>query len=563
MPRVPRFERTERTRAITTSQFRDIDADFQAGARLTGQVIQASKQAADYFQREERKADNMAVMSAKEELDGFQSEYLHNADTGALNKRGEDSFGLPEDYSTQFAAKRQEISKRLNERQQEQFNLYAQTASRRGNETLQKHISRETNAFNEGRLKARVAGLQQRVLDNAYDPKAIADNLKEQNVAIFQLADANGLSDEETTQLINEANSKTHRGILNSYLTRGEDLLAKEYYNKIAKDMNASDRLLVEKAIEQTSTLSEGQRQTDRIMDSGLTLEESLEKARDLKDPKLRDMVVKRVKTRFSEAKEIKRLQEEDLYLDIYNDIVDGDGIETVNKEKLALLPPSKQKSLMDAAYAPRKTSNLSKFQDYEVMAADPEQRDKFLMIDASVFAKDLKAADVQKMIKKQTDIRNGNVDEFEATGITTKSQMVTSALDSIGLSKEAKRKAKPQFQQYVDNEVIRWSELNKRPGKDIPRQELQKIIDKGMIEGEVDGSGFFLDTEKRFFQLSPEEIPDFAANETEKEKLIKEAKHFAVIRARVEQRLIALGVSYTEQDLNDATSESIRRNAK
>lgn len=552
MPQVPKYESQVRENLVrnTPLQRYDVPNLGQQFSNVISQVQDTAHQANKYFVEEKSKADRVKLLGVQEELDDFTSKYFHgdgDQNIGALKKKGEDAFGLPEDFNTQYKTKIQEIEKNLDEDQKLLFAEYSAKKYSQSNDVLRNHISSETFTFNNSKLKARVNGLQNRASIDAYDVNKIKENLTEQNKAIFQLADANGLSEEETNVMINESNSKTHRIIMNTYMNKGEDLVASAYFNKVKDQLTSDDKLIIEKSLEETSTLGKSQRLADSILSKNLSMSESLELAKNIQEPKLRDMVKSRVKSDLFEKKQMLHEAQEGIYTDLFFEMAEGQkSFSELDKEKLVQLTPERYQALARVGVkGMRQESDLVAYQDYMTKIYDAKYKDEILQLSASEITKNLNQADSKKIIDLQAKLRRGEIDQFEARGILSDKQLVQESMKELKIKD---KKVQAQFVTYMDKQKESWEKDN---GRKMPRDEFKKMVDQNLIKGEVEGSGLFWDNDKFLFQLKPEEVNDFSPEDDTDVERLNQYREMVKTKDAIRKRLDQKKIVYDENYVN------------
>jgi hypothetical protein len=564
MPTVPKFQR----RATVDSKLNlpgstalnlpdisgNINQAFNAGINSIGKVSAA-------VEKQQIKADRIAVAKAKNEYDAKMNATFNDPENGILNKRGEDAMNTPDFYDKRRKEVYEGTQSKLNDAQKQEFELYAQRQDTGHKNTLNRHVSGESDKLFIGTTKARINLLQEKAVQNAYSPKEIAKSLQEQNLEIFKMADTMGMSKEQTEAAILESNSKTHTSILNTMITKGDDLVAKNYFGAVKASMNAQDKLRIEKTLEVSSTLGESQRLTQEMMDKDISPDEAVKQIREKTkdDPKLQEVAVAKYKQRFTEQRQFKQYRDNDIYADLFNKVREGASVDQLPKEVLASLEPSKQKSILDFATKPvRKNSDLTKFNDWKVLAYDKSTRDKFLETDVSKFTAHLTPSDAKAMINLQVKLRNEEVDEDEASGFLSQTGLVNQSLSEVGITD---KKPKAKFNNFVQNEVVKWSQENNKPGNKIPDAEFQKIIDKGLIKGEVIGGGFLHDPNKRFFEAEgDEEFAKFAADDDSEDALVAKQREIAKLKVDLRNMLKKANRDFTEEYIDRAVREVISK---
>jgi hypothetical protein len=146
------------------------------------------------------------------------------------------------------------------------------------------------------------------------DENRVQLSVDRQKAALEDFGKRNGWASEKIARLTAENVSRTREGVINRMLANDQDLAASAYYQQHKGDIVGEDAANIEKALEEGSLRGESQRQADQIVKVG-NRADALAKVRQIKDPKVRDEVESRVNRYFSEMREIKNENQNDLYL--------------------------------------------------------------------------------------------------------------------------------------------------------------------------------------------------------------------------------------------------------
>lgn len=221
---------------------------------------------ADIYERETDKADQIAVTEADAQLSALETELLYNPQTGALNRRGKDAFGLPEEVNTAWAKRVGEIERGLtSDRQRLRFQQMAQGRSADVDRTLQRHVAGEIQSHDRQVTDALLAGERNAAIANYTDPERVGLSLTRQVAAIREFGQRNGLAPEVIDSVVAKETSSTHVAILNRMLAAGSDQLALTYLNANRAGIAGEDIADVERKVQVISSESEGARGADAI----------------------------------------------------------------------------------------------------------------------------------------------------------------------------------------------------------------------------------------------------------------------------------------------------------
>lgn len=282
--------------------------------------------ALDAFAKYKKDADEVAVMDADRALSEFENRALYDPKTGALNKRGKDSFGAPEQVMSDFDKHAGEVYNSLgNDTQRVAFRRFQETRRRDIDRALQRHVSEEIKRHDDQTTEAFVVNEHEAAVLNYKDPERISHSVARIQDRYAQYAGRNGLPEEWIKQKVETATSKVHAGVIQRHLANGDDRFAKEYFEANKAGMSrGTDLAAVEKALEEGSLRGESQRQTDTILlahGAKPDRADALAEAKKLKDPKIRDLVEERVNKYYTERHAAELEQMRTLYVGATNTI--------------------------------------------------------------------------------------------------------------------------------------------------------------------------------------------------------------------------------------------------
>lgn len=325
MPRVPELRqvRTQERQLSTGGGFQT--ASF-GGAEPIAAVGRAANNLATtgikIFAVEKQKADKVRTREAEQELSKFQEDLLWNPRTGYYRKQGKEAMPASNEAIESFNNKTKELEEGLsNESQKRQFKEVSDRWGRNLNRGLLRHGFREAQKAEQALTEASIKNEKNNAVQNYGDVQSVGQSLAAVETRIQELAQSRGLPKEWEKNRVDTEKSEIHTRILQQMVNDGNYLGAKQYHGKVKDILVGQDKNFASKLVKNGSVRGESQRITDEIMlDSKFLSErESLEKARAVKDPEVRDAVVARVKSRFREKDAARKDQQESLYAEAEN----------------------------------------------------------------------------------------------------------------------------------------------------------------------------------------------------------------------------------------------------
>lgn len=237
MPKVPQYEPqvkatdTNLPRVKESSPAPEIK-DY--GSKFLGEVAKTAYAASDFFEKEQRKADEVVALEVDSELSAYTTDYLYNPKTGALNRKGKDAFGSVNEFDEAWKTKTQEIEKRIsNNNQRLQFEKIK--ASRRNDvdRQLMRHVSVEAREYDNQVTQSLLENERDAATGQFMDGERTALAIAKSKDEIFKFAERDGKPPEWVAEKSREAESKIHMSILARALTTpGNETWAKQYHEK-------------------------------------------------------------------------------------------------------------------------------------------------------------------------------------------------------------------------------------------------------------------------------------------------------------------------------------------
>jgi hypothetical protein len=507
MPSVPKYQPNQVKESALPNARVNLNASLesfgggQSAQNLQNTIQGVNRAAQDLISKELENADRLRVLKAEDEVAKIKTMLMYDKDQGFMNKKGEDAFGVPDEYGKRFDDELKRIESGLsNERQRSLFQERTSSHKRSLGDQLQQHVFAETKQYDEQVTKSRLSTAQEEAVLNYQNPQIVAEALAIQDQTIREHADRNGLPPEAVEQFTREAASTTHSRVIDRMLNTGSDIHAKKYFEAHKDQFTAKDAVAIEKALEEGSIRGESQRLSDQIMKTHGTMTSALEEAKKVEDPKLRDALVARVRDEFQLKKIAEDQRKEKLFENAANVIEKNGG----DRDKIppgvwAALSLQDRKAIDARARQLREgtppTTEWGQFYELKTIASDPATRGEFLRTNLMTMRHQLADPEFKELVNLQTSLRNGDDDAEAKLGeFRTANQVIKESLAAMDIdptpepgTKDAMKVA--EFTRMVQEEA---NSLQRQSGKKVTSEQIQDISNKLLIKGTVKGSGVF-----------------------------------------------------------------------
>lgn len=267
MPTVPRLDQTP----AGTAALPGVRVSTGAPAAAFGQPQSidlggVGRAAAEIIERERQKADQVAVLDADNKLAELETSLLYDPKAGALNRKGKNAFGAPEEVEGEWRKRVGEIEKGLStERQQMAFQARVGARWQSVNQTLQRHVSGEIAAYDNETANAALANRYDAAIRSNGEPYAVETALRESKIILDAYGKRNGWSPEVMADKRVTLESRIHSGVIEQMLSQGRDRDASAYFTDNKASIAGPDLPKLERALEQASTDGAGMRAADAV----------------------------------------------------------------------------------------------------------------------------------------------------------------------------------------------------------------------------------------------------------------------------------------------------------
>lgn len=487
---------------------------------------------------EQRRADEIAVLNAQNQLATWESKRVYDPQSGALSQKGRDSFGLPEAVGDEFHQVAGDIAAGLGtDRQRIAFARVQQERGQQLDLTLRRHVYGEMQHYEGQELQALVDNSRSAAIANATDPRRVGVELGRAVDAITTHAPRLGLGPEEIKKQIAGVTTATHVGVIEELLAQDQTKSAQVYFEETRSQINGDAIARVEKALDAGKTRGEAQKQADAILAAGGTFTEQREKARKIDDPEVRDSVMQRLEHEDTIRERDARDQNERVMRNVY-DVVDR--THDVNK-----IPPATWATLSGGeraslhAYADRLAKGIAVETDlptyYSLMTKAGTDPEKFATSNLLEYRAKLGDTEFKQLTGLQLSIRNGDraKADKELSDFNIHNDIVNDTLSVYGVDPHAKPAsaqgvAIANLRGMLRTRVQAMEQLTgKKPTPDDIRGTLDELLSTSVkVPGSwwniFPGGAPFFDSDKRIIDLTIGDVP--AGDRTQIEDALKRA---------------------------------------
>lgn len=523
MPTVPRYSDRQITQQQALPNVR-VQTDLPDGAYGLGPASQRVTDAAQnlgntvhkFIMDEREKADDLMTQKAWAELTTRSNNLMYDSKEGAMTRKGEAAFGVVDEYGARFDKDAEDISQNMlkNDRQRQIFEQIRLRKRTEFHQNLERHTFTERERFQEEVLQTGLSTAKEDAVLNYQNPGKIQESITMQKALLQSQIPAKGKDwyEAETKRV----ESQTHTAVIGRMLANGQDMLASQYFKENKEAFSGQDVARVENSLKEGTLLGESQRQTDAIIQKTGSLQQALQMAKSIEDPKLRDAVSSRVRDEFSLRKAAETDARERIFQGMTNVLEqnggDIDSLRRTQHDKWTLLPMAERKALEDWARMKREgtppSTDWDLYYELKTRASSDATKGGFLTENLKLYRAKLADTEFKELVSLQSSMRTGDSKSNEIlSGYRTHSQIVNDTLSAAGFDpspkagKEEARKVN-LFRRKVDEEIIT---LQTKTGKKATSEDVQRIVDN-LTAKVITKPGIFWDTKKRVFELEANE---------------------------------------------------------
>ena len=402
------------------------------------------------------------------------------------------------------------VSQIRNSRDRKRFEVEMQLFRARGNEV----VSKRARGLERDERRANIAASLEALRDGALvDTAAGSDTLAVQTARNqIDMAVTAGYYSAEEGQKAKEAWAESYAVAKVEMMPLVDQIIALQgegtIADEIAPDVRNDMLNTAIKATDTEVTKQASQAAADEIYDLNLPLKDQLSQARDIADPDIRDMTVKRLKERHREDTVIAEEDRISNLEEVYG-IIDtpGSTIDDIPSDTWAQLS-AKDRHAVEKYVKPGKIlTNYSVWGALNRMKQDDPQA--FAKVDLVDYRSVIDTTDLQAFSDDQNKILDAGA-EFDGYQFLTDKQAVDGVARQIGIDTKPSASKKNiekmgKWNWRYDQEVNQFKRDNK--GREPNSTERNTILDNMALQVVIDRDLFF-DDKARTFEIEAEGVP-------------------------------------------------------
>jgi len=469
------------------------------------------------------KNDEQAVFEARRKLDEWERKTIYDPVNGVVAKRGADALSLPGKVTEEFDTFAGEISGTLgNDRQRKVFQDMAQSRRNQVADFTTRHALQQKEVYETGQVNADMASSADRAVTLAANgnPAAAKAELDLSSERLTSFMKARGKSGEEIAAALKERNSKAHGLTVAALVNKGDPTGAKEYLDANAAGMNADDVTRASGLLKEGVLRAKSQAFADDVMGQGLSMTDSLAKAREKLSGDEEAAAVHEIKTRFAEkeagrAQAVKQLSNEGWSVVIERGTK---ALPTTLLDRLRTEAPQELRQMRDweqakwrqaKADAEGKDQDPAVFYGLRMMAAEDPQA--FGNLDLLKSQPMMSKQHYNHLVELQAGISKGDLKAMESQRVMKSTiQMLKNEIGAAGIDltlteKDKGTKKARDTTMFLGALGAALDEATATKGKPLTSDEAKRIGMGMLREGIEQGSGIFgaFQTKKRGFEIA------------------------------------------------------------
>lgn len=427
-------------------------------------------------------------------------EIMNNPESGFLVSRGRNTLDSYTDTVKRINDVEQELSSQItNPEQAAMFRRYWLSRRERTLGAVDSHTARERVSWLNDVDETTIREAIDDALANRTNPVEIAKSLTQIDRTVDLQAARNGWSAEVAKSKKEQVRSALHKGVVDAFQSSGQYLTARQYYEALKEDIDPSVRAGLEKSLKEGVTRQVAQQASDSIMARQLSRTEALKLARRIKDPLIRDEVVKRVDMRYDEVQTARNENDRELRRSAISKVEQGKIDQLTTDERDAMHRTAGGMAGLErraAQIASGHPINSDPHVENELSRMSPEQLQAVDFTD-SRYVSGLDPSRYHTWLDRQSALNRAR-DPSAKSAMRTRTQMLKGAIDGAGI-KSAKKQELLSLR--LDERIAAYEQSTRKKAEP---EDVRRFLDELMIQGEVKGS--WVDVDRRRFEVTPEE---------------------------------------------------------
>ena len=495
MPTVPLAEQQVRLapaatqRAVTGAT---ADAFGAVEGRQFEQLGRATQTAGDPLAvaalRLQDRQNDEAVRRAFLDYDQRTRSYLYDPEQGLYNRRGANAQGASTEAFKTLAEYEREVSAGLgNDRQRQTFAERIASVKSGLIDGVTRHEANEFRAVEEETTKAFLDASIKGAAAAHTNPELRAQYRAQGDYELERLGQHHGWTPEMLALKRLEYSTLYHKGIIERMVI-DDPTGAREYFKTHQAEIDGGTQTGLEGALKEGATREAAYRETERILGDTNSYSEQLAQARKIEDKVLADEVVRRIKERESERRDMRTEAERQAKDTAWALVTETGKLDAVPPHVMAQLDGYTISAMQN--YLDKKGAIDTDFGTYsnlsDLASQDPR---KFAKLNMNDYRDKLDDGDWRTVQGWQRSIRAGIAGDEAARKKTvaeaTVQQQITTALDAAGIvgTDDATKTRRGAFTRSARSALDQAEAVKGGP---LTVDERDKVLGRLLLEGEV-----------------------------------------------------------------------------
>jgi hypothetical protein len=522
-------------------------AGFGKGLSELGQKI---------TEEQAKRQDDLDTGRAKEAIKKLYTNgntLMNDPKEGYLNSSGKDAFDRSADTKKQLQALKEAALAELDNENQRKAAIDRMDSYLADFDVdIDRHASRGLRAWEDATHESTLTVASARAANSYMDEERMRIALKEGEAEIISYGMDRNMTPEELAAKKQGFYDGAYQTIINRMMASNDFERANDFYNGNAEKPGVKAYIQdpevknkIEGQLEDGVRNNKSRRMVDEIYKSGVPINELTKSVREAAgdDTQLADEAIRRLKIRRDEDDAAKGEINKAAYNEAGKMVLDGGSVDSIPRNRWHDMTFDQQKNLKELEASmksgARKTDLATWNQLNRMAATKPEE---FKRIELMDYVGKLDQSDFQEFGKLQRSIASG--DKTQLTHIQSIDSKASKALKNIGVDVDDDKGQ--LFMRKLQDDI---SALENAEGRKIKPQEVDAIIDKMMISGEVKGN-ILRDPDKRLFEVESGET--FFMDEAPRVPEIE--------RKKIEDTLRRRGIEPTEEAISNLYLKKVTR---
>lgn len=342
MPQVPTLDLPQvasRPIGTPTSSLHS-DPGMYAGLEQAGQRVlgTATSMAQDAWHEEKAQQDSARVMDAYSQLGAWQHENVFDPEKGALTKQGKNAIGIADTTMQAFDDNGRKVMASLaNDDQRMTFSKILRQERESVYGTLQRHEGQQLEAVKKQSFDDAVETSISNAGNNFTNPPAIQDAQTLGEHAIEVRATQLGWSEDTKAVALRQYRTKLHGAVLER-MAETDGVAAKTYLDAHAGELDGEARVKIDKLVDAASVRDLSRKQAEAVQAYAPDdLGKQLEAVKQVKNTKVYDETVSRLKADWSAKEKAQADQERDMLGRLFQGVDQSGRLDTASKDFVLL----------------------------------------------------------------------------------------------------------------------------------------------------------------------------------------------------------------------------------